>query len=59
MTKQITVHYYSNGGTTIVRTRTYTTRAGAERAMARARKRGVISAFAGNRTASDSPTCHH
>jgi len=54
-----TVHYYSNGGTTIARTRTYATRAAAQRAMDRAVKRGIMCAIARVRTADDAPTCHH
>jgi hypothetical protein len=54
-----TVNYYNATGTVIVRTRTYGTRKLADAAMHRARKRGVIGAIAGKRTAQDAPTSHH
>ena len=53
------VNFYNTNGTEIVRTRTYTTRQGAARAIRRAAERGQIAAMAGRRTANDSPTCHH
>lgn len=56
---KIAVHYYADDASTIVRTRTYGSASLAAAAIKRAQKRGQIAAYAGTRTASDPPTCHH